>query len=163
MQDEHSFPNTYRDAMARFAGHVQIVTTAEGNAVRGVTATACCSVSDAPPTILACVNHHNERNHIFTTSGNFAVNTLSARHRPLADAFSGLGRLATAERFALAEWKTGQSGAPVLTDALASFDCRLIEAKRVASHWILIGEVLDVKSGPFDEALVYYERGYRTL
>nr|WP_272210758.1 flavin reductase family protein [Marinicella sp. W31]MDC2876672.1 flavin reductase family protein [Marinicella sp. W31] len=163
MNEDQKFPRSYRDAMARFAGHVQVVTTAHGGAIRGITATACCSVSDAPPTVLACVNRLNEKNAIFLESGNFALNTLGARHKPIADAFSGLGSLSTAERFALGSWTLNGSGAPVLENAFASFDCRLIEAKAMSTHWILIGEVVDVALGTEDEALMYYQRAYRTL
>ncbi|MBB4121676.1 flavin reductase family protein [Martelella radicis] len=163
MHDEHPFSRAYRDAMARFAGHVQIVTTASGGAMRGVTATACCSVSDDPPTVLACVNRFNPKNEIFLESGNFALNTLGARHKPLSDAFSGLGGLSTEERFAMGDWSFDGSGAPVLNDALASFDCRLVEAKEMSTHWILIGEVVKTRCGDEDEALMYYRRAYRTL
>lgn len=51
----------YRDAMARYAGHVQIVTTALGSERRGVTITAACSVSDNPPTVLVCLNNSNPK------------------------------------------------------------------------------------------------------
>ncbi len=163
MHDETPLTRAYRDAMARFAGHVQVVTTAHDGALRGVTATACCSVSDAPPTVLACVNRMNAKNMVFLESRNFAVNTLGARHKPLADAFSGLGGLSAQERFAKGEWDMGGSGAPVLKDALASFDCRLIEAKEMSTHWILIGEVIRTECGAEDEALMYYRRAYRTL
>ncbi|MET3599332.1 flavin reductase [Martelella mangrovi] len=163
MHEDQQFPRTYRDAMARYAGHVQIITTAHGGAMRGVTATACCSVSDAPPTVLACVNRLKQQNAIFLESGNFALNTLGARHKALADAFSGLGNLSTDERFAMGEWHFEGSGAPVLQNALASFDCRLIEAKEMSTHWILLGEVVGVGLGTQDEALMYYQRNYRAL
>lgn len=163
MQDQLSLSKHFRDAMARFAGHVQIVTTSDGVKRRGVTATACCSVSDNPPTVLACINRTNDSNAIFEKSGNFALNSLSTAHRPLADAFAGVGGLDSESRFAAGEWKTGLGGAPVLTGALASFDCRLVDIKPVATHWILIGEVLDVQLAEAGSALMYYMRDYRSF
>ena len=163
MDEGPQFAKAYRDAMALYAGHVQIVTTAHGGVMRGVTATAACSVSDAPPTVLACVNRMNPHNAVFAETGNFALNALATRHRPLADAFAGFTGLSDEARFALAEWKTGASGAPVLADALASFECRLVEAKPMSTHWILIGEVVDVRMEDDDEALLYYRRGYHRV
>ena len=163
MRDDPQFSRQYRDAMAHFAGHVQIVTTAHGGVMRGVTATAACSVSDAPPTVLACVNRLNEHNNVFLESSNFALNTLAAHHRPLADAFAGFTKLEDKARFALADWHLEEGGAPVLSDALASFECRLVEAKAMSTHWILIGEVLNVRIGTAEEALIYYRRGYHDL
>lgn len=162
--DTHPFdPATYRNAMALYAGHVQIVTTAAGPLRRGVTITAACSVSDQPPMVLACLNNTNANNAVFFESGVFALNTLGARHRALADAFSGRTGLASAERFALGDWMTLASGAPVLADALASFDCRILEMKAMATHTILIGAVEAVHFGPPDAALLYHERQYRTV
>lgn len=154
----------YRDAMSRYAGHVQIVTTAFEGEKRGVTITAACSVSDSPAMVLACVNASNPKNAIFEKSGRFALNTLAADQINLANAFSGRDPAMTAEeRFAVGEWQELVTGAPVLKGALAAFDCRLIELKVMATHMMLIGEVMGVIFGEHRPALLYMDRGYRTL
>lgn len=68
-------PVLYRNAMSRYAGHVQIVTTAMSKEKRGVTVTAACSVSDNPATVLVCLNAGNPANELFTKSGRFALNS----------------------------------------------------------------------------------------
>jgi cob(II)yrinic acid a,c-diamide reductase len=157
-------PSLYRDAMSRYAGHVQIVTTAHEGERRGVTITAACSVSDDPPTVLACLNASNANNAIFRKAGCFALNSLSADQVDLANAFSGRDPSQSSEdRFSHGDWKTLATGAPVLADALAAFDCRLLEVKVVATHMILIGEVTGLGFGPQKPALLYMDRGYRAL
>ena len=154
----------YRDAMSRYAGHVQIVTTAHEGEKRGVTITAACSVSDNPAMVLACVNASNPKNAIFEKSGRFALNTLAADQIDLANAFSGRDPSLTAEeRFAMGDWQDLVTGAPVLKGALAAFDCRLVEFKVMATHMVLIGEVMGVSIGEHRPALLYMDRGYRTL
>ncbi len=153
----------YRDAMARYAGHVQIATTMHEGVRRGVTVTAACSVSDNPGTLLVCLNHSNPHNEIFTESGVFALNTLMARHEHLAVAFSGLDNLSVDERFAEAEWDTITTGAPTLVGAAAVFDCRLIDAKIVATHTVLFGQVTGLRTGPAGPALLYLDRGYHSV
>lgn len=154
----------YRDAMSRYAGHVQIVTTAHEGEKRGVTITAACSVSDNPPMLLACVNASNPKNAIFEKSGRFALNTLSADQIELANAFSGRDPALTSEqRFAMGNWQELVTGAPVLKDALAAFDCRVVEFKVMATHMVLIGEVMGISFGEHKPALLYLDRGYRTL
>ena len=74
-------PRHYRDAMARFAGAVHVVTTDGPAGKRGVTAIAACSVSDNPPTVLVCLNRENPNNDSFVKNGVFALNTLCARER----------------------------------------------------------------------------------
>lgn len=153
----------YRDAMARYAGHVQVATTAHEGVRRGVTVTAACSVSDNPGTLLVCLNHSNPHNELFTQSGIFALNSLMAEHEPLAVAFSGLDHLDVDERFALAQWDTITTGAPTLIGARAVFDCRLIEAKPVATHTIMIGEVIGIRIGEPGPSLLYMDRGYHSV
>ena len=135
-------PEEYRDAMSRYGGHVQIVTATHDGRSRGMTATASCSVSDNPPTVLVCINRTNERNAVFFESGAFALNTLSVGHRELADAFSGLGGLSEEERFARGNWDTIATGAPTLVDARAVFDCRVLEMKPMSTHTIVFGQVV---------------------
>lgn len=156
-------PLLYRDAMAQYAGHVQIVTTEHEGVRRGVTITAACSVSDQPPTVLACLNNSNAKNAVFFESGRFALNTLAAKHQPLADAFAGFGGLSVDQRFDMAEWINLATGAPVLKDAVVSFDCRVVDTKVTATHTVLFGEVMGIHFGPKDHGLIYLDRGYRTL
>lgn len=156
-------PPLYRDAMSRYAGHVQIVTTAHEGERRGVTITAACSVSDNPAMVLACLNVSNPNNEVFRRSGHFALNALAADQEHLANAFSGRDPLTVDERFGLGRWQELVTGSPTLVDALAVFDCRLIEIKVMATHMILFGEVVGLSFGPERPALVYMDRGYRTL
>lgn len=153
----------YREAMSRFAGAVHVVTTEGAAGKRGTTIIATCSVSDSPPTILVCLNRANTANDLFQTNGVFALNTLAADQIEVAHAFSGLTGLNQEERFASAEWDVIQTGVPTLQNALAVFDCRLIEAKDVASHRILFGEVVGLRIGDASKPLIYHARSYHGL
>lgn len=153
----------YRDAMSRFAGAVHVVTTDGPAGKRGVTIIAGCSVSDNPPTILVCLSKVKPDNDVFAQNGVFALNTLGAEHRAIADAFSGLTGLSQKDRFALGQWEVGLTGAPVLEGALASFDCRIVESKEVATHRILFGEVTGIRIGDTVAPLIYQDRRYHIL
>ncbi|MBP1875305.1 4-hydroxyphenylacetate 3-monooxygenase reductase component [Ensifer adhaerens] len=156
-------PISYRDAMSHLAGHVQLVTAANGGERRGVTVTASCSVSDSPPTVLVCLNGANPRNDIFVRGDSFALNLLGDEHRALAHAFSGRDQLDMDRRFALGQWTQLATGSPILVNATAAFDCRLIEVKTIATHLVLFGEVVDVALGPTRPPLIYVDRGYHSL
>jgi cob(II)yrinic acid a,c-diamide reductase len=153
----------YREAMSRFAGAVNVVTTDGKAGRRGVTVSAACSVSDNPATLLVCLNRANPFNKMFEENGVFVLNTLASAQQSLAVAFSGKDHLTQDERFALAEWETLESGGPVLVNALASFDCRLIDAKDVATHRVLFGEVTAIRTAANLTPLVYHNRGYHTF
>jgi len=156
-------PGLYRDAMARYAGHVQIITAVHDGVKRGVTVTAACSVSDNPATVLACIAKDNPHNAVFGASGFFALNTLSAEHQSLADIFSGLVAMDGSDRFKHGDWDTMATGAPTLADAIAVYDCRLIEVKEVATHLVLFGQVEALRLGPDNPALIYMNRAYHTI
>lgn len=156
-------PQAYRDAMSQFAGHVHIVTTDGPAGRRGATVIAACSVSDSPPTILVCLNRENIKNDAFLKNGRFALNTLAWHHRPLSVAFSGLTGLAPDERFALGQWDTISTGAPTLADALAVFDCELMDTKDIATHRVLFGKVTGLRTGDSLEPLIYHDRAYHVL
>ncbi|KQT53319.1 4-hydroxyphenylacetate 3-monooxygenase [Aureimonas sp. Leaf454] len=147
--------------MSRFAAAVHLVATDGPTGRRGVTATSVVSVSDSPASLLVCLNASNAANARFDGNGCFAVNVLGRRHEHVARKFSGEGNLTPEERFGAAPWTRLSTQAPVLVDALVSFDCRLIDSRIVATHHVFIGEVVAVALGQPDEALVYLDRAYR--
>jgi cob(II)yrinic acid a,c-diamide reductase len=156
-------PVVYRNGMARYAGHVQVVTTEFEDIQRGVTVTAACSVSDAPPTVLVCLNGSNPNNSVFEKAGVFALNALAAHHRLLASGFAGLSGIASQERFSLGNWRTLVTGAPVLDDAVVSFDCEILEVKPMSTHFVMFGSVRAIHFGQPAPSLIYLDRSFRTL
>lgn len=156
-------PQTYRDAMARFAGAVHVITSDGVAGKRGTTIIAACSVSDSPPTVLVCLNRENANNDLFIQNGNFALNTLAADQQALAEAFSGQTGLPVEERFSLARWDSIETGAPTLLGALAVFDCRISDTKDYATHRILFGQVTGIRIGDTLQPLMYFNRSYHLL
>lgn len=156
-------PQAYRDAMAQFAGAVHVVTTDGAAGRRGTTVIAACSVSDAPPTVLVCLSRETKRNEVFAQNGVFALNTLTVRQQPLADAFSGLTGLTQEERFALGQWDRISTAAPTLRGALAVFDCQIIQTLDLATHRVHFGRVTGLRLGDNLQPLLYHNRTYRSL
>ncbi|MFT4346897.1 flavin reductase [Bartonella ancashensis] len=149
--------------MSYFAGAVHIITTNGIGGKRGVTISACCSLSDDPPTLLVCLMRHNAGNKLFVKNGNFCVNSLAGKHQLLADIFSGCSGLTQQERFNLAKWRILKTGAPILLDALASLDCKLICWHEYATHYILVGEVVATNHSKNEDSLIYLNRSYHSL
>lgn len=154
---------SYRDAMSHFAGAVHIVTTDGLAGKRGTTISACCSLSDSPPTLLICLMKTHANNRLFIDNGRFCVNTLAGNLHELADIFAGRGGLSQNERFAKAEWHSMKTDSPALVGALASFDCRLVGWHEHDTHYVLYGAVVDIKRESADDALIYLNRAYHHL
>jgi len=153
----------FRDAMSRLGAAVHVVTTAGPGGKTGFTATAVCSVSDAPPTLLVCLNRRSQGGPILRENQVFCVNTLGADCEAVADVFAGRTETARAERFVTGLWSTLKTGAPVLETAVVAFDCRVIEIRAVASHNVIFGAVVDIWLGPAVPALVYHNRAYKRV
>jgi flavin reductase len=153
----------FRDAMCRLGAAVHVVTTAGPGGKTGFTATAVCSVSDAPPTLLVCLNRRSQGGPILRENKVFCVNTLGAEAEAIADVFAGRTGVYTTERFAIGQWSTLKTGAPVLTSAVVAFDCRVVEIKAVASHNVIFGAVEDIRLGPAGPVLVYHDRAYKRV
>ncbi len=69
---------SFRDAMAHVGAAVNIITT-DGPAGRaGFTASAVCSVTDTPPTLLVCLNRSASVWPVFSEHHTLCVNTLAA-------------------------------------------------------------------------------------
>ncbi|MCY1666630.1 flavin reductase [Rhizobium sp. SL86] len=149
----------FRNAMARVCAPVNVITT-NGPAGRGgFTATAMCSVTDEPPTLLVCMNSRSSQTGLFVENRQFCVNVLTQEHRDLAGLFAGQQSDMEA-RYAAADWTNLPSGNQALADAIVSFDCRLIEARLVGTHNIFIGEVIDIRCRRDGHALIYFDRNY---
>jgi flavin reductase len=152
----------YRDAMSLLGGAVNIITSNGPSGKVGFAATAVCSVSDQPPTLLVCTNRSSTSYRPIIENAVLCVNTLSSSSEELARIFGGQ-RGKIVDRFAHGEWTIGQTGAPILASAIASFDCRLLNAYENGTHDIFVCEVISSISRAEADGLFYYKRTYRTI
>jgi flavin reductase len=152
----------YRDAMARLGAAVHIITSAGAAGVVGLTASAVCSVTDAPPTLLVCLNQKSSAHDALVENKVLCVNTLGSIHENLSRRFAS--GVPMAERFDGASWSVLKTGSPALDDALVAFDCRIVNSISHGTHSVLFCEVLQTR---FEEAagqgLIYYARRYHAL
>ena len=157
----------FRDAMARVASAVHVVTTLGPGGRVGLTATAVASVSDSPPTVLVCIARPSRTLAVIEASGVFCINTLPGDGAELAEIFASRRGIDGEARFTEGDWGTLATGAPVLREAVAAFDCRLTAAHDIASHRILIGEVVGLRSAGSEPAettsLIYRKRRFEAV
>ncbi|MHC2569698.1 flavin reductase family protein [Rhizobium leguminosarum] len=153
----------FRQGMRRLTGAVNLVTTAHDGRLHGLTATAVCSLSGQPPRLLACVNVVGKTFEYILQSRRMGINVLAYRHLELARRFANMTDIGPEKRFSDAEWVSPHSGAPVLADALAAFDCVVDEIFVTPSHGVIIGEIKHVCFGPEGEPLLYSNGSFTTV
>ncbi len=149
--------------MARLGAAVNVVTTVDAEGPRGLTASAVCSVTDDPPTLLLCINRESEMNEAFRGSGVLCVNTLAASQEALSPLFAGFTDVPQEQRFEAGAWTTLVTGAPVLVGAVVSFDCRVAQCTEVGTHTVFFCEVQAIQSGEAHEGLIYFGRSYHRI
>jgi flavin reductase len=151
----------YRNAMSRLGAAVNIITTDGAAGLSGFTASAVCSVTDEPPTLLICLNRTASVYSAFQTNGVLCVNVLAAGQQALSGVFGG--KTSMADRFAAARWSRDATGSPLLEGAAASFDCRVMSSTSVGTHDVLFCEVVAIAIGESAHGLIYFDRRYHDL
>ena len=154
---------TYRDAMARLGAAVNVITTNGADGRRGFTASAVCSVTDDPPTLLLCLNRTSDNHDPLKQNGILCVNTLSASQEALSPLFAGFTGVPQAERFDDGMWTTLATGAPVLQGAVVSFDCTVASVTEVGTHTVFFCAVQAIQAGALHEGLIYFGRAYHQI
>ncbi len=158
---------TFRDAMARLAAPVNVITSNGPGGLCGCTASAVCSVSDEPPIVLVCINRSSRNNAVLKQNQRLCVNVLRADQQDIALQFSRSGS-DVVERFAGVAMSEPQEdfavdgipGSPMLDDALVSLDCSITGSTEVGSHTVFYCTVESTRFGTSGAGLVYFERDF---
>lgn len=152
----------FRNAMSWLTTAVNVITTQGAAGMHGFTASAVCSVTDTPPTVLVCMNQSSRSHAHFIANKVLSVNVLSTQHEQISNAFAS-SKFSSEARFKLGEWKTLETGAPILEDALVSFDCQIDQIQTVGTHSILMCRVVAIQQSQQEESLVYFNRAYHQV
>lgn len=152
-------PDSYREACSQFATGVAIATvTAADGTPHGLTVSSVTAVSIEPPLILICIDFSAAPIPHFRNARFFAINVLSASQRELSVAFAAK----TEGRFDNIEWKSGDTGAPLIRGCLARMECALDRVVHAGDHAVFFGLLVRAALEP-GEPLLYFNRTYRTL
>lgn len=157
MKNEAMDIKGFRSALGNFATGVCIVTVApETGAPIGMTINSFASVSLEPSLISWSIQRNSECFDSFNTTDIFAINILAINQQELSREYSRRGQ----HELNTAHFYRGQNGAPLLLDALTTFECRLWARYPGGDHLIFVGEVLEFSTGPMHHALGFFKGRY---
>ena len=148
---------TYRDIMRHHAGAVTIISVGTPGGRTGLTATAFCSLTDDPPTVVACVNRNASAHDLIAKHRAFCVNVLASPQQDTAMRFAGRVGHEGEQRFDEGAWTTLATGAPVLEGALANLDCEVVETHNGKTHTIYLGRVRAGRVQGEAKPLIYFK------
>ncbi|MFK3705331.1 4-hydroxyphenylacetate 3-monooxygenase reductase component [Raoultella sp. BIGb0138] len=153
----------FRDAMSSLSAAVNVVTTA-GDAGRcGITATAVCSVTDTPPSVMVCINANSAMNPVFQGNGQLCINVLNHEQEVMARHFAGMTGMAMEDRFSLSCWQDGALGQPLLKGALASLEGAISQVQTIGSHLVYLVEIKNITLSQEGHGLIYFKRRFHPV
>ncbi|MEU8432581.1 flavin reductase family protein [Streptomyces sp. NPDC029216] len=163
----------FRAAMSRLAAGVCLITAHEPplspdgprGEDAGMTATAFMSVSLDPPLVLVSVREGSRMDDLLAEQPLWAVSLLAENQLQVAGRFSMKGRISDRLLFADLPYVRGEaSGAPLLSGALATLECRTHSRVPAGDHTLVIGHVLTAAfPSPDAQPLTYFRGRYRHL
>ncbi|MCT4356192.1 flavin reductase family protein [Streptomyces sp. Je 1-79] len=153
-------PRALRRVCGLFVTGVTVITTAADGHAEGTTVNSFTSVSLDPPLVLFCLHRQSRLRKVLVESGGFTVNFLAGRQEKLARAFAGR----QPDGFQDVPCHDGQTGLPVLSEALAFLTCRTVDIHDGGDHDIIVGEVVELgvpEQG--GDPLIFYAGALGTL
>ena len=132
-------------AFAALVHGVYVVTTRVGEKINGMTAAWVSQVSLKPLLIMVSIAPPRFTHTLILESGSFVINVLASGQVELAKRF-GYKSGRTIDKLAGLETLAAASGAPVLPQAYAYLDLKLVHTFAAGDHTLFVGEVVRPKS-----------------
>ncbi len=147
----------FRAALGCFATGVTVVTAVGPQSeLVGITINSFNSVSLDPPLILFSLNRRAYSLRAFLATQAFAVNILRAGQEEISNRFAR----ASEDKWSGVAHEVWDCGCPILTDALASFECQVRHTYHGGDHVIFVGEVIRLRHDPDGQPLLYHRGTY---
>lgn len=146
--------NLFKEAMSNYPTGVNVVTSIDENDKPiGLTVNSFASVSLDPLLISWSIDNTVSTFDKFMKTDQFAVNILAHNQADIASIFAG----SEEGRFAKCDWDLSEQRLPLISDVMASLQCKVFKRIEAGDHVILIGEVFNISVQ--DEApLLYHKR-----
>lgn len=148
-----------RQALGSFPTGVTVVSCLDkNNNPLGFTANSFTSVSLDPQLISICIDKESFNIDTFSITEHFAVSILSESQQSISTTFATPNE----ERFKNIDWRSEDTGSPIISNAVAWFDCKTEQVVDAGDHLILIGKIITFDSSP-KTPLMYLRGNYVNL
>lgn len=140
-------------AVSNRATAATVVATDGQSGKAGFLALSATHLSASPPRMMVSIDDSTTALLALRENGVFSINCLAKKQMNLLHAFGGKSDLKGADRFTLGRWSSLGTGAPILEEAVAAFDCVVEDEVVQGRTSIIIGElkgfVIDQQAEPY--------------
>ena len=146
-------------ALAGLTTGIYVLTVRAGERQHGMSSSWATQVSGLPVLIMAAVDQQHVTHQMVLESGAFALNIVGTQSKHLEDYFYST-QARQPDNLAPFAREFGRTGTPLLQDALASLDCRLVSTHVAGDHTLFVGEVVEARVRHLDRPLTSQELPY---
>jgi len=152
-----------RRTFGTFATGVTVVTVGGANP-HGMTANSFTAVSLDPALVLVCVDRDAIMHSSLVDSGTFGVSVLASDQEAVARHFANNHRPLGLAQFDPVDWVPGQrTGAPLITGAVAHYECAVWRSYDGGDHTIFVGSLLSSQRRVDEDVLVFLHGRFHQL
>jgi len=143
-------PKTVTEDIGKFSHHYPKVAVIVTASARGrddaMTAAWHSSISLKPPLYGVAITTKRFTYQLITESQEFGINFIPLEKAPLAAAIGGTSgkQMDKFERLNIKKEKPLKTTAPILKDAYAAYECKLVDRKPYGDHLWVVGEIVAV-------------------
>jgi flavin reductase (DIM6/NTAB) family NADH-FMN oxidoreductase RutF len=143
-------PKIVTEDIGKFGQHYPKVAVIVTASARGrdaaLTAAWHSSISLRPPLYGVAITSRRFTYQLITESQEFGINFIPSRKASLAAAIGGTSghQMDKFERFNIKKEKPLKTSAPILKDAYAAYECKLVDSKPYGDHIWVVGEIVAV-------------------
>lgn len=152
----------FRAALGKFTTGVCLITRPKKDndtEPTGIIVNSFTSASLNPPRVLWCLDKNSNRFEPFMDCDAFGVNILAADQQDLSNEFV----MCTASNFDEIEIETWNTGAAILPSSMMNLECTVVDRVECGDHFIIVGEVSQMRINDSADPLVYHASQYRRL
>ena len=128
-------------ALKKLTTGIYLVTVKQGSEINGMVASWVSQVSFSPPLVMVAIKKERLSHSMIEKGKVFAVNVVGTQQKEMVSLFKG--KNTSEKRFSTTPFEERETGSPIIKDALAFLDCKLIARIIPGDHTIFIGEVLE--------------------
>jgi flavin reductase (DIM6/NTAB) family NADH-FMN oxidoreductase RutF len=135
---------------------VYVIGVANGKEQNAFTAAWVMQASFAPPMLAFSINPEHYSYTLLKAGGVCTVNVLGQDHLAIAAHFGSPG---VKEKMTTYRWQAGATDAPILSDSLAYFECKLSHFADAGDHKIAVCNIIDAAELNSGWPLLYSQTG----
>lgn len=163
---EDSLTERYRELSDDIAAAVAVVSANRGRSPHAITVDSFIDVSYDPPTMAVSIYSGSRMMETLESSEHFAISLLNSAGRDVSERLGEPGQPLYGALSGIDTFPAPHSGQPILAEAMAWFELRTTDILEVATHSLVVGEVvaLGARAGSqSDRPLLRWRKAYGTI